>query len=134
MDNELKRIKEKAERLKPGSWAWTKLLIRLAVKMVEDSRRMLEAKIEQTKREIKEQIETSINKAFAALVALTFFFIAFLFILIAASLGIGALIGHPAWGFLIVAVLLAVVGVIVLKTKPDIAGRAEKKMEEGNDK
>lgn len=42
------------------------------------------------------------------------------FLLVAAALGIGALLGHPGWGFLIVGAVFVVAGAIFYMTKPTL--------------
>ena len=54
-------------------------------------------------------------------------FFGLLFLLTTIALGLGAWLGHPAWGFLIVSVLLfVIVGVLQMIMKKKVAGVSEK--------
>ncbi len=77
--------------------------------------------------ELQEQFETKkIQIALGAAMGLLAFF-ALMFILTSAALGVGSWLGHPAWGFLIVAiVLLIVVAILNAVMKKMVKGVSKK--------
>lgn len=81
--------------------------------LVEDLKLWFELKIEYAVLEFKEEIKaTGLQFAYhAGFIAVLL--VALLFGLTAAAFGIGAWLGHPAWGFLVVTVLLVLAAFIV---------------------
>ena len=77
--------------------------------LVDDLKTWVELKIQHTKLQIKEELEE--RRTDLTLVAAAGFFglLGFLFGLVALALGLGAWLGHPGWGFLVVTILLFVV-------------------------
>ncbi|MFW5955320.1 MAG: phage holin family protein [Rhodothermales bacterium] len=87
----------------------------------------VDLKIKLVQVDLQEKLEAKkIQIALGAAMGLTAFF-AVLFLLTSIALGVGAWLGHPAWGFLIVTVLLfVVVGVLRMAMKKMVAGIEEK--------
>ena len=61
---------------------------------------------------------------FAFLFALLF---TLLFLLIASAEGLGSWLGHAAWGYLVVGILLGIVTLIVNLSRPRIKGKTDEK-------
>lgn len=85
--------------------------------LVDDLKSWVELKIQHTKLQIKEELEE--RRIDLTLLAGAGFFalLGFLFGLVALALGLGAWLGHPGWGFLVVTGLLFVVAVIFLAAR-----------------
>lgn len=86
----------------------------------EDLLGWVDLKIQKEKIEITEVINEKVNMAADMAIAGVLAGLGGLFLLVAAALGIGALLGHPGWGFLIVGALFVVLGLIVFKTRPTL--------------
>ncbi|MEM6647424.1 MAG: phage holin family protein [Bacteroidota bacterium] len=94
-DNKVTRITEHTRGLVDDVKEWVELRIQLA---------KLEVAHEVNQR--KTQVVVGVTAAVVALVAV-------LFMLVAAALGLGAWLGHPAWGFLAISVLLLLVAALL---------------------
>ncbi len=88
--------------------------------LVEDLTSWVELKMKLTQVEIEERIDEKANKALVSAIAGVFFALTGLFALITLALGLGAWLGHPAWGFLIVTVLLGLLSAAVIAVKPKL--------------
>lgn len=108
--NKLERITQHTKGLFDEITGW----VDLRVKLVQvDLQEKFEAK----------KIQIGIGAA----MGLTAFF-AVMFLLTTIALGLGAWLGHPAWGFLIVTVLLFIVIAILSMMMKRMVGRVEKKV------
>ncbi len=77
--------------------------------LIDDVKEWVELKIQYTRLEIEQQIEQKRDEV-AVLVVVAFLgVLALVFGLTAAALGLGAWLGHPAWGFLIITILLLLI-------------------------
>lgn len=88
---------------------------------------LVELRLQKSKIELEETLDAKLNDAAAAAILGVMAGLAGLFILIAASLGLGALLGHPAWGFLIVGLVLGLVGFVVYQSRPHLVSVGSKK-------
>lgn len=74
--------------------------------LVGDLKEWVELKIESVKLEVQHELEVKKNELIVVAVAGIISLVGALFLLVALAHGLGAWLGHPAWGFLAVAVLL----------------------------
>lgn len=86
----------------------------------EDLLGWIDLRIQKEKIEVTEVINEKVNMAADMAIAGVLAALGGLFLLVAAALGLGHLLGHPAWGFLIVGAVFVVAGVIVFMTKPTL--------------
>ncbi len=88
--------------------------------LVDDVKSWVELKMTLTQMEIEEKVDEKVNEAVNGAVIAAMFFMAAFFGLTAAALGLGHLLGHPAWGFLIVMALMLIGALILRAAKPKI--------------
>lgn len=88
---------------------------------------LVELRIKKAQLDIEQRIDRKVNDVTVNLIFAVFAGLGGLFLLVALSLGIGALLGHPAWGFLIVGLLLAVTGFVLKKARPGLIDLGTKK-------
>lgn len=92
--------------------------------LVDDLKEWVDLKIQHTKLQIRDELnERKIELALVA-GAGVFGLLGFLFGLIALALGLGAWLGHPAWGFLVVTVLLMLIAAVFLGARRARARKA----------
>ncbi len=95
--------------------------------LAEDITAWVELKLRHTQMEIEETVEMKLNRAVVGAIVGVVAAIAALFLLVTAAIGIGWLLGHPFWGFLIITVLLFVVAAVVRARQPQLVRfRAER--------
>lgn len=92
--------------------------------LVQEMKRWIDLRITLTKLEIRQEIEA--RQTEIKLLAATAIFGALggFFMLVTIALALGALLGHPAWGFLIVTVLLLGMAGILLAVRPGLVKEA----------
>lgn len=85
--------------------------------LVADLKAWVELKIQHTKLQIQEEIDE--RREDLVLVAAAGFFglLGFIFALLTLALALGAWLGHPAWGFLIVTLLLLVIAGLIFAVR-----------------
>lgn len=93
----------------------------------EDVVSLVELRLKKTQIEVEEKLDEKANALVANAAMGVLLAVGGLFLLIAAALGLGDLLGHPAWGFVIVGVVLALSGFIVKKAQPDVVKVGDKK-------
>ena len=81
--------------------------------LFDDVKDWIDLKIKLTELEIREKIKERQSDVIAGVVIGVFLVIAVVFGLVAAALGLGAWLGHPAWGFLVVTGLLLTIALVV---------------------
>ncbi len=91
--------------------------------LVEDLRAWVELRLTLTQLEIEERIEARIRQLLLRLLVGVLAGLAVVFALVAAALGLGSWLGHPGWGFLVVALGLSVVAAIVHFVRRTLATR-----------
>jgi hypothetical protein len=96
-----------------------------------DMREWMDLKVELVKLEVQHELETKKNEFIVLGFVGSVSAVALLFLLTAIAFGLGAWLGHPAWGFLIVAgVLFLVAGVYWSRMGPTRIQRAAEVMVE----
>lgn len=86
----------------------------------EDLLGWVDLRIEKEKIEVREMIHEKANLAVDMAIVGVLAAIGGLFLLVAAALGIGQLLGHPGWGFLVVGVVFAASAGLVYWLKPSL--------------
>lgn len=86
--------------------------------LVTDLTEWVELRIELARIEIEERIEAQANKIVLGIMLASIGLLAVVFGLVTLALGIGAWLGHPAWGFLVVTGLLAVLLIVLRAARP----------------
>ncbi len=87
--------------------------------LVEDLKTWVDLRIELAQVELKERVESKANEIALAITLAVIAFLAALFGLTTMALGLGAWLGHPAWGFLLVTVLLILLAVVLRAARPE---------------
>jgi hypothetical protein len=88
--------------------------------LVQDLTSWIELRIELARLEIEERIEARANDIALGVILAGLGALTGVFGLITVALALGALLGHAAWGFLIVTVLLGVTLVVVRAAQPEL--------------
>jgi len=88
--------------------------------LVEDLREWIDLRIDLAILEVEEKVDTLRNEVALGLTLAFFGFFAALFVFTTAALGLGWLLGHPFWGFLIVSVVLLAIVAALAKARPDL--------------
>ncbi len=81
--------------------------------LVNDLRAWVELRLALTQLEIEERIEARLRQLLLRLLVGVLVGLSVVFVLVAAALGLGSWLGHPGWGFLLVALGLAAVAAMV---------------------
>jgi Flp pilus assembly protein TadB len=87
--------------------------------LVEDLKTWVDLRIKLVRVDLEEQIQSKANEVALAVTLAVVAFLAVVFGLTTAALGLGAWLGHPAWGFLIVTVLLVLLAVVLRAARPE---------------
>jgi hypothetical protein len=96
--------------------------------LFDDLSAWVELRLKLTQIEFEEKLDAKINQlAVGAVMGLLALF-AVLFALVTLALGLGAWLGHPAWGFLIVTVLLVGVTLAVRAARPHLVSVGTKRV------
>lgn len=96
--------------------------------LVDEITSWVDLRIKLVQVDLQEKLETKkIQIALGVGMGLTAFF-AVLFLLTTMALGIGAWLGHPAWGFLVVTVLLFIIIAIMRMVMKRMVANVEKKI------
>lgn len=88
--------------------------------LVEDLREWIDLRIDLAILEVEERVDDLRNEMALGLTLAFFGFFAALFAFTTVALGLGWLLGHPFWGFLIVSVILVLVVVALSQARPDL--------------
>jgi hypothetical protein len=96
--------------------------------LVGDFRDWVDLRIKLTKLEILEEVDAKVNEALIGVLVAAVGLLACVFLLVTIALGLGAWLGHPAWGFLIVTLALFLFAGIVHAVKPTIVGGGQRKV------
>ena len=88
--------------------------------LVEDLREWIDLRIDLAILEVEEKVDTLRNEVALGLTLAFFGFFAALFVFTTTALGLGWLLGHPFWGFLIVTGILLAVVTALAKARPDL--------------
>lgn len=88
--------------------------------LVDDLREWIDLRLDLAILEVEEQVDTLRNEVALGITLAFLGFFAALFVFTTVALGLGWLLGHPFWGFLIVAVVLVAVVAVLARTRPDL--------------
>lgn len=102
--------------------------------LVEDVKEWVELRIQLFQLEVEERIEAKLNQGVLAGTVALVLLLAVVFGLTALALGLGTWLGHPAWGFLAVAVLLGIGAAGLWAVRPRLVGRAPAKPRTGSER
>lgn len=88
--------------------------------LVEDLREWIDLRLDLAILEIEEQVDELRNEVALGLTLAFFGFFAALFVFTTTALGLGWLLGHPFWGFLIVSGVLVILVSVLARTRPNL--------------
>lgn len=88
--------------------------------LVEDLREWIDLRIDLAILEVEEKVDKLRNDVALGLTLAFFGFFAALFVFTTIALGMGWLLGHPFWGFLIVSTVLVIIVVVLVEARPDL--------------
>lgn len=88
--------------------------------LVEDLREWIDLRIDLAILEVEEKVDKLRNEIALGLTLAFFGFFAALFVLVTAALGLGWVLGHPFWGFLIVSGVLVLIVTVLASARPDL--------------
>lgn len=95
--------------------------------LVGDLTSWVELRLKLTQLEVEERVEARLNDLIIKVIIGVVAGIAGLFALITLALAIGAWLGHPAWGFLVVTVLLLLVAGALRAAQPHLVSLGDKR-------
>ena len=90
--------------------------------LVEDMTTWVELKMKLTQLEIEQKIDEQANKVALYIAIGLFGGLGAFFALVTLALGLGAWLGHPGWGFLIVTILMLGVAGLLYASRPHLMG------------
>lgn len=88
--------------------------------LVEDLREWIDLRIDLAILEVEEKVDTLRNEIALGVTLAFFGFFAALFVFTTVALGLGWVLGHPFWGFLIVSGLLVLTVLSLARARPDL--------------
>lgn len=88
--------------------------------LVEDLREWIDLRIDLAILELEERVDELRNEVALGITLAFFGFFAAMFVLTTVALGLGWLLGHPFWGFLIVSSLLVLIVLALSQARPDL--------------
>ena len=88
--------------------------------LVDDLKEWVDLRIELARIEVEERIEAKANDVALGIILGVLGALAGFFGLITIALGIGAWLGHPGWGFLVVTLTLALLAVLIRAARPQL--------------
>ena len=97
--------------------------------LVEDMTTWVELKMKLTQLEIEQKIDEQANKLALNVAVGVLGGLGAFFALITLALGLGAWLGHPGWGFLIVTILLLGLAGLLWTSRPHLVGKKERTAE-----
>ena len=87
--------------------------------LVQDLKQWIDLRIKLMRLEVEQRIESKANEVLLGIIVAAFGILAGVFGLVALALGFGAALGHPAWGFLIVTLLLVGIILVLRAAQPE---------------
>lgn len=106
------------QRLLPSGSNKIERITQHSRELVDDLTDWVELKIKLTQLEVQEKIDAKVNGLIVKAMPMVVGALGGLFLLVTIALGLGWLLGHPFWGFLIVTgVLLAVAGILKSRSR-----------------
>jgi type III secretory pathway component EscV len=88
--------------------------------LVEDLREWMDLRIDLAILEVEEKVDDLRNEVALGITLAFLGFFAAMFVFTTIALGLGWLLGHPFWGFLIVSTLLVITAVALAQTRPEL--------------
>lgn len=88
--------------------------------LVDDLREWIDLRVDLAVLELEERVDEFRNEVALGITLAFLGFFAALFVFTTVALGLGWLLGHPFWGFLIVSVLLSLLVAVLARTRPDL--------------
>jgi len=95
--------------------------------LVTDLKDWVEIRVQLFQLEIEERIEAAVGKVLSLLAVAVLLLFTVLFLLIASAEGLGSWLGHAAWGYLAIGLLLGFATLIVNLSRPRILANKEEK-------
>lgn len=89
--------------------------------LVDDLREWIDLRLDLAILELEERVDELRNEVALGITLAFFGFFAALFVFVTVALGLGWVLGHPFWGFLIVSVALLLFVTVLVRTRPDLA-------------
>lgn len=87
--------------------------------LVDDLKEWVDLRVELARIELEERVEAKANEIALAVVVVGIALLAVVFGLVTIAFALGAWLGHPAWGFLIVTLLLVLLVVVIRAARPE---------------
>ena len=88
--------------------------------LVEDVKAWVELRMTLTQMDVEDRIDSRINRAVTGALVAAIGLLGLTFMLVAAALALGTLLGHRGWGFLLVGGILAVISLVLMAVKPRV--------------
>lgn len=88
--------------------------------LVDDLKTWVDLRIELAQLELEERVEAKANQLALGIVIAGVLLLGVVFALVTVALGLGAWLGHPAWGFLIVTGLLFGGAAVLRAARPEL--------------
>jgi len=88
--------------------------------LMKNLREWIDLRIDLAILEVEEKVDSLRNDVALGITLAFLGFFAALFVLTTVALGLGWLLGHPFWGFLIVSTVLVLIVVVLSETRPDL--------------
>ena len=89
--------------------------------LVDDLREWIDLRLDLAILELEERVDELRNEVALGITLAFFGFFAALFVFVTVALGLGWVLGHPFWGFLIVSVALVLFVSLLARTRPALA-------------
>lgn len=86
--------------------------------LIDDIKEWIDLRVQLVQIDMEERIESLANEVLSKVVIAILVFLIVIFLLIGAALGLGPIMGHPAWGFLAVAGIIGLMTLAVHLIKP----------------
>lgn len=104
----------------PGPVAGSKVqrIVQHTQQLVGDLQEWVDLRIELAQMQLEERVEAKANEIALQVMVVGIVLLAVVFGLVTLALGLGAWLGHPAWGFLIVTVLLVGLAIVLRAAHP----------------
>ncbi|MEM1126595.1 MAG: phage holin family protein [Bacteroidota bacterium] len=94
-----------------------------ALDLVEDIKSWIDLKVQHKQLELQAKVESKLNVIILGVILLVLALYIFGLVLTAISLGLGAWLGHPAWGFALTAGLLTLIAGVLAALRPNFVQR-----------
>ena len=89
--------------------------------LVDDLREWIDLRLDLAILELEERVDELRNEVTLGITLAFFGFFAALFVFATAAFGLGWLLGHPFWGFLIVSAVLVLLVLVLARARPTLA-------------